>query len=127
VAQRLFATASPAAGPAYKVGHGLVDPYRALTEGLSADSPAALAGASPHSPDAATVARTEEWQVSGNMALAAAAIGVLLAGLMLSTLTLLPLGARRRWRPGRAKPFPEPVVDDSPPAPLKLFEDLEAK
>ena len=126
VVRRLFATASPAGGTEEKVGYGMVDPYRALTETLSDEPPAALPAASLQSPDAATVARQAEWRFAGQFALATAGIGVLLAVVMLATLTLLPLGAKRRWRPGRAKPFPEPKPEgDLPPAPVRLFEDLE--
>ena len=127
VARRLFATASPAAGARVKVGHGLVDPYRALTEGLSDESPDALSGVKPASLGPKAAARAEEEAFNGALALTAAGVGVLLAGTMLATLTLLPKGNRRRWRPGRAKPFPEPKKDDDdmPPAPVKLFEDLE--
>ncbi len=100
--------------------------YRALTEGLSDDDPAEPVGMTPQSPDPAAVARSDEWEFSGTMALVGTVIGILLAGAALATLTLLPLGRRRRWHPGRAKPFPEPEEDDMPPAPVKLFEDLEA-
>jgi hypothetical protein len=54
-------------------------------------------------------------------------VGIVLAFVMLATLTLLPKGFRRRWRPGRAPAFPppKPDEDDLPPAPVKLFENLE--
>ncbi|MGH3729309.1 MAG: S8 family serine peptidase [Micromonosporaceae bacterium] len=125
--RRLSATASPAAGDRFNVGSGLVDPYRALTEGLSDESPVALPGVTPPSLGPKAAARAEEEAFHGGFALAAAGVGVLLAGGMLATLTLLPKGIRRRWRPGRTKPFPEPKKDDDdmPPAPVKLFEDLE--
>src|SRR6266540_2732375 len=126
VTRRLLATAGPGAGSRAKTGAGVVNPYRALTEGLSDDDPAEPVGMTPQSPDPAAVARSDEWEFSGTMALVGTVIGILLAGAALATLTLLPLGRRRRWHPGRAKPFPEPEEDDMPPAPVKLFEDLEA-
>jgi type VII secretion-associated serine protease mycosin len=126
VTRRLLATAGPGAGSRAKTGAGVVNPYRALTEGLSDDDPAEPVGMTPQSPDPAAVARSDEWEFSGNMALVGTVIGIVLAGAALATLTLLPLGRRRRWHPGRAKPFPEPEEDDMPPAPVKLFEDLEA-
>lgn len=125
VADRLFATASPASGSRTKVGHGVVDPYRALTEELSAEEPAGPAAAETPSPHPAVVAREREWSLKGAIALSVAGVGVVLAAVMLATLTLLPLGKRRRWRPGRAKPIPEPEEDDMPPAPAKLFDKLE--
>lgn len=127
VARQLFATASPAAGDRAAVGHGMVDPYRALTEGLSDEEPAKVAGASVGPPDAATVARMRQWETVGQVALAVAGVGIVLAFAMLATLTLLPKGFRRRWRPGRAPAFPppKPDEDDLPPAPVKLFENLE--
>ncbi|MGH3648807.1 MAG: S8 family serine peptidase [Micromonosporaceae bacterium] len=125
VGRRLGATASAAAGSKEKTGAGIVDPHGALTEGLSDDKPADPVGMLRPSQDPAELARAEEWEFSGTMALIAGILAVVLAGGMLATLTLLPLGRRRKWRPGRAKPFPTPVEDPMPPAPLKLFEDLE--
>lgn len=127
VARRLFATASPAAGGRSSVGHGMVDPYRALTEGLSDEEPESMAGASARPPDPEVAARVRQWEVTGQIALAAAGAGIVLAFVMLATLTLLPKGFRRRWRPGRARPLPEPKRDDGdlPPAPVRLFENLE--
>ncbi|MGH3663295.1 MAG: type VII secretion-associated serine protease mycosin [Micromonosporaceae bacterium] len=126
VARRLFATASPAPGSHEKVGYGLVDPYRALTEELSDEPPVEIDGVEVPTLAPEEVARREEWAFGGVLALSTAGVGVVLAGAMLATLTLLPLGHRRKWRPGRAKPIPEPEEDDMPPAPLRLFEDLEA-
>jgi subtilisin family serine protease len=127
VARRLFATASPAAGGRSGVGYGMVDPYRALTEGLSDEEPADMVGASVEPVDPATAARLRQWQDTGTVALVAVGVGVLLAAVMLALLTLLPKGVRRRWRPGRARPIPEPKRDDGDlsPAPVKLFENLE--
>ncbi|MGH3716574.1 MAG: S8 family serine peptidase [Micromonosporaceae bacterium] len=127
VTHRLYATASPAAGSRAHTGHGIVNPYRALTEELSGESPVAPVGGSPASPAKADIERDERWEFNGTLALVAGVGGVALAAGMLSTLTLLPLGIRRRWRPGRTKVFPEPPQDDTPPAPRKLFEDLEPK
>lgn len=129
VARRLFATADPAAGPRKKVGHGIVNPYRALTESLSDEEPAELSGAAIPSADPASLERAQEWASSGTISLIVVGVGMTLAGLMVATLTLLPKGIRRGWRPGQAKGFPEPPSpdDDLPPAPVKLFEDLEVK
>jgi len=129
VARRLFATASPAAGGRPSVGYGMVDPYRALTEGLSGEAPASIADASAQPVDPQTAARIRDWEVTGRIALAAAGAGIVLAGVMLAMLTLVPKGFRRRWRPGRARSIPEPKPDegDLPPAPVKLFENLETE
>lgn len=125
VTRRLEATASAAAASEEKTGSGIVDPHGALTDGLSDDKPVGAVGLVRPSQDPAEAARIEEWEFSGTMALIAGVIAVLLAGAMLATLTLLPRGRRRKWRPGRAAPLPVPDEDPMPPAPLKLFEDLE--
>ncbi|MGH3734572.1 MAG: S8 family serine peptidase [Micromonosporaceae bacterium] len=124
---RLLATASPAAGSFARTGYGIVNPYRAVTEELSGEAPVKPVGASPAPPDEATVKRLAREKFNGTASMVALFGGLALAALALSTLTLLPRGRRRRWRPGRAKSFPTPPEDDMPPAPLKLFEDLEPK
>ena len=125
VTRRLLATTTPAAGSRERVGAGMVDPYWALTERLSDEKPVEAAGLRPESPDPATVAREKEWTFNGAIGLIAGVFGVLTAGGLLAGLSLIPRGVRRRWRPGRAKPFSEPEEDELPPAPRKLFEDLE--
>ncbi len=117
VIQRLKATADPARGgrgsDAY--GAGLVDPYRAVTDGLDPEKPAAMPAFLPPPPDKAGLERAARIEETGVTAkwLTAAAIGALvLAGL---TAAILPRGNRRRWRPGRVTAMPsEPSVAEPP-------------
>lgn len=117
VAQRLYATADPAAGavgsPEY--GYGIVDPYRAVTERTTA-LPSRSVQPSPPSlvepPD--ELARQQAYDVARN---AAVLIGLLVVVLALTAVVLakaLPAAKRRRWMPGwltRRKK----KQDDSPP------------
>lgn len=117
VIQRLKATATPARGgrgsDAY--GAGLVDPYRAVTDGLDPEKPAALPAFLPPPPDEARLEKAARSRETGTTAkwLTGAAIGALvLAGLVAA---VLPRGNRRRWRPGRVASIPsEPRVAEPP-------------
>ncbi|TDC30466.1 type VII secretion-associated serine protease mycosin [Kribbella albertanoniae] len=117
VAQRLMATALPARGGSdrYSYGAGVVDPYRAVTEGLSAERPAAVP-AMVHPPvDEAAVAKataeghlmSQAWtRVLGMFVVAL--LGVLLA-------LVVPAAVKRRWRPAHAPSLAgEPLRDDPP-------------
>ncbi|QXV62310.1 type VII secretion-associated serine protease mycosin [Amycolatopsis sp. TNS106] len=108
VIQRLKATADPARGglgsDAY--GTGLVDPYRAVTDGLDPEKPAAMPVFVPPPPDLAGLEKAARIEEAGNTAkgLTVAAIGALvLAGLVAA---LVPRGNRRRWRPGKVASVP---------------------
>jgi type VII secretion-associated serine protease mycosin len=105
VADRLLATATPAPGgpgsAAY--GAGLVNPFRAVTDGLVAGSPAAVP---PLRPDPARPAPEPlpAVRILGFAALTA----VLLAA-------FTALARHRRWQPRRAAPIPDrPAAVDVP-------------
>ncbi|GAB3728245.1 type VII secretion-associated serine protease mycosin [Amycolatopsis oliviviridis] len=123
VIQRLKATADPARGglgsAAY--GAGLVDPYRAVTDGLDPEKPAAMPVFVPPAPDLAGLekaARTEETGTTAKW-LTAAAIGALvLAGLAAA---ILARGNRRRWRPGRVASMPAEPRPEEPPEQVFLI------
>ncbi|HEY0474491.1 MAG TPA: type VII secretion-associated serine protease mycosin [Kribbella sp.] len=117
VQQRLLATADPARGgsAAAQYGAGVVDPYRAVTEGLSAVRPLrALPVVSP-APDplavqaASTHARLLSTAWARSLLIAGAALLVLLAA------AVLPRGARRGWRSTRiAQPAAERGRNEPP-------------
>ncbi|WP_039922731.1 type VII secretion-associated serine protease mycosin [Amycolatopsis decaplanina] len=117
VARRLTATASPARGglgsPAF--GAGVVDPYRAVTDGLDTAKPGALPAFVPDPPDQARldlIAAREETATAAKWLTVAVCGVIAIAALMAS---LLPRGRRRGWRSGRAAPVStEPVVDEPP-------------
>ncbi|WJK41445.1 type VII secretion-associated serine protease mycosin [Solwaraspora sp. WMMA2056] len=102
VTRRLLATADPAAGGrADGYGHGVVNPYRAITEQLSAAEPVAVPALPAVTEDPAAVARAQRWRSLGLVAVAvAAAVAMIAAGIVVAV-TALPYGRRRRWRPTR--------------------------
>ncbi|MFB4319034.1 S8 family serine peptidase [Actinomadura sp. 21ATH] len=108
VANRIVSTADGNAGAG--TGRGMVNPVQAVTAVIPGEtaplprtSPAPAALTAPEPADPRT--RTLSAAVTGT-ALAAAALAAL-AGV------ILPMGRRRRWRPGRAAP-PAPTVQDAP-------------
>ncbi|MFI7279983.1 type VII secretion-associated serine protease mycosin [Micromonospora chersina] len=96
VAFRLTHTAdNPPDGHNALVGYGVVNPYRAVTSllGTRSDPPlGAMPAPAPHSDPLA-------WQRT--VAIWAAAVGAVLAGVLLALRPILIRGRRRGWRPGR--------------------------
>ncbi|MFF4812661.1 type VII secretion-associated serine protease mycosin [Micromonospora chersina] len=96
VAFRLTHTAdNPPDGHNALVGYGVVNPYRAVTSllGTRSDPPlGAMPAPAPHSDPLA-------WQRT--VAIWAAAVGAVLAGVLLTLRPILVRGRRRGWRPGR--------------------------
>lgn len=117
VVQRILATADPAPGgqkgPAY--GHGIVNPYRAVSEKVSGGSQAKIPGIARPTVNRAAVAREHWWHWTDTIAvIIAGGIGFLLI-LVLAAAFVLPRGRRVRWRPGRAPPpstAPEVELDE---------------
>lgn len=123
VIQRLKATASPARGgldsDAY--GAGLVNPYRAVTDGLDLSKPAALPAYLPPPPDQARLGQLA-WEArtatSATWLTLASAGGIVLTAL---TAAFLPRGRRRRWQPGRAPSVPAEPPTIEPPDQIFLL------
>ena len=123
VAARLLATADPArggsAGAAY--GAGVVDPYRAVTDGLSASRPEMMPPLvhppTDHTALEAIATRHELVSAARGQTGIALAIGVL----VLLAALILPSGLRRRWTPGRTSPLPADRPRDEPPDQLFLL------
>ncbi|MBB4956386.1 type VII secretion-associated serine protease mycosin [Micromonospora polyrhachis] len=117
VARRLVATASPARGgrDSRSYGAGVVDPYRAVTDGLDPDRPAALPAYVPQPPDQAQLDRAAwEHDTADTAKLLATVVsgGIVLAGLVVA---IASRGRRRRWRAGWAATVPtEPTVVEPP-------------
>lgn len=108
VSKRLLATASPAAGgpSSLAYGHGLVDPYRALTERTTGVDPSAVPGQDPPPRDpAAEQLAAERRSANGGAVLLGAAV-VALVLVVIAAVVFLPRGRRRRWRAGRAVEAP---------------------
>ncbi|MEU0152671.1 type VII secretion-associated serine protease mycosin [Micromonospora fulviviridis] len=96
VAFRLTRTAdNPPDGHNALVGYGVVNPYRAVTSllGTRTDPPlGAMPAPAPHTDPLA-------WQRT--VAIWVAAVGAVLAGVLLALRPILVRGRRRGWRPGR--------------------------
>ncbi len=109
VTRRLLATVDPARGGREQgYGRGVVDPYRAVTERLTTGQTQAPQGLPAVPEDPAAAARADRWETMGAVALWVA-LGVLAVVVVVAGVALLsPYGRRRRWRPTRSEPQPEP-------------------
>lgn len=109
VASRLTRTAdAPPEGRNDQVGYGVVNPYRAVSNLLGTRSdPPLEAMAEP-------VPVPDPWARDRVVAIWAAAVGALLAVVLLVSRPVVRLGRRRGWRPGRRR---LDAPDDSGPAP----------
>ncbi len=106
VARRLLATTSPARGGDRSVayGRGVVDPYRAVTDGLTGIVPAAARPLVKPPPDRAALQRAASARhlgASAGRAVLVAAVAVLL---LFTGALIMPNGRRRRWAAVRARP-----------------------
>ncbi|MET8355386.1 type VII secretion-associated serine protease mycosin [Micromonospora sp. NPDC005171] len=101
VADRLKRTAdNPPEGQNADIGHGMVNPYRAVSSllGTRANPPA---GALP-----APAVREDPLSWQRPAAIWAAVLGALVAGLLLVARPIMTRGRRRDWRPGRRTDAP---------------------
>lgn len=123
VTARLLATADPArGGVAQGYGHGVVNPYRAVTERLTDAAARRPQGLPAVSVDPAVVARADRWSQIGAIAVWAALGLAVLTVLVAAVAFLSPYGRERRWRPARTEPAPEPqpAVEDPEEAFFKV-------
>ena len=122
VAGRLIATADLARGGQHsqEYGAGVVDPYRAVTEGLSGSPDAMPAVATPR-PDLAAEREYQWWRQAGTVAKTTA--GVIALSLVLSSMLVWVVrrGRRRHWRPMRTVIPPVEPVREQPPEQMFLF------
>lgn len=100
VANRLMATATPAPGPASQYGAGVVNPYRAVQDALTAAPPKVLPKVTPSPVDVAAERRAAAWQDSGRVAKRVAVVAAASAVLLVLASIAIPLGRRRGWRAG---------------------------
>jgi type VII secretion-associated serine protease mycosin len=122
VAQRLMATASLARGGAgsQEYGAGVVNPYRAVTEGLSG-KPAVLPAVQAAIPDVAALREHAWWSHAGAGAEAGVALVVLAIALAAIAAWAVPRVRRRGWRPARTAPLADVVPREEPPEQIFLF------
>jgi subtilisin family serine protease len=98
VVTRLLATADPAAGTGAGYGHGVVNPYRAVTARLDDAAPRTVAALPPAQRGPAADAGAAHRAPVRSLAIAAA--GGVVTALVLLAAGVLPRGRRRGWRPG---------------------------
>lgn len=122
VAQRLMATATVARGGARspEYGAGIVNPYRAVTEGLTGQ-PRALVPIKVQPPNPAVVREQHSWLVAGMSAKLEAAAVALAIALVAVLAWSIPRGRKRRWLPALATPPTGKVERVEPPDQTMLF------
>ncbi|HZX06370.1 type VII secretion-associated serine protease mycosin [Kribbella sp.] len=98
VANRLIATATPAAGPADQFGAGVVNPYRAVQDVLATAKPAVLPRVRPAKVDPIADRRILARTAAGREGRRIALLAAVLAALVVVVAIVVPLGRRRNWR-----------------------------
>lgn len=120
VIQRLMATATPARGgvTSAEYGAGLVDPYRAVTEGMIATPAKTLAPMKIPPPDEKKLAVLAWWRSAGTQAQQLTMLAVGGAVMVAVVGGVVRAGRKRRWTAGRSplsrSSVPGPQ-DDLPP------------
>lgn len=125
VVRRLLATATPApegAGSA-AYGDGIVNPYQAVTDEITAASPNSVPG-----PTATTLSESEQDRLadrenSNRLAYLLAGVGVAVAALLAAILGFGARGRRRRWRTGLTPMPADQAESERPEPPVELFAD----
>lgn len=113
VARRLMATATPGPGNPHEYGAGIVDPYRAVTDGLSTSTPATMAPVVLPPPDTEALRAAAHSQEVGTRARLLAVLVAVVILLVVVLTRVLAGGRRRRWVPGRgAAPSSVPRRDE---------------
>jgi membrane-anchored mycosin MYCP len=123
VAERIVATAAPARGGrgSQEYGAGVVDPYRAVTEDLSAAGPAAVPRVVDPPRDLAAERELAWWDRVATGA--KIGVGLVVLAIVVAALVAwaLPRGRRRRWQPARARALPAAPERQEPPDEIFLF------
>lgn len=103
VAQRLIATATPARGgrDSQEYGAGIVNPFRAVTEGLSGAPARPAPRMTQPAPDASRLAASAWWSSAGHEARSWAILLIALLVVAALAWSALLAGKSRRWVPGR--------------------------
>jgi hypothetical protein len=118
VVRLLEATAVPVDGPnSLEYGHGLVNPYAAVTTELVA---APEAPAPPAWPDQAAAPKMSKQTIVAIAGAVASAIGVVI---MVVAAAAVPRARRRHWRPSLAPALPPDPEPADPGPPLMLFDE----
>lgn len=125
-ATQIIRTASAVSGttPSNEYGNGMVDPYRALTERLTADEPTDITSLSPPVLTEAQANRHEDFAWMTQWALIIALCAVAAFFVVVTGVAALRRGRRVGWRIGRAskEDMIEPVDDGDP---IQLFQGIK--
>ncbi|TDD61777.1 type VII secretion-associated serine protease mycosin [Kribbella antibiotica] len=123
VIQRIEATASPARGgrASNEYGAGVVDPYRAVTEGMLAKG-AVIPAAAATPPDPQVVVARAWWRDAGSRARELTGLSLGMATIVLILAIVLAAGRRRRWTASRAETAPRTRRRTEEPLPEHLFD-----
>lgn len=125
VVRRLLATATPAAegtgSAAY--GYGIVNPYQAVADEVTAASPNAVPGPVVSTANAAERERLADRERGDQLAYLLAGIGVAAAALLTAILVFGARGRRRRWRTGLTQAPHDLPENELPDPPVELFAD----
>ncbi|MFE9207251.1 type VII secretion-associated serine protease mycosin [Micromonospora sp. NPDC007230] len=120
VAERIVATATPApGGPGY--GAGLVNPYRAVTDGLVSAPPDPSPSVTLPPVDPARVRAAAWWDDTGQHARLAMLLACGATGLAMVAALVAGRGRRARWQARRAAPTPTGPAPVEPPEQLFLL------
>ncbi|WP_199434202.1 type VII secretion-associated serine protease mycosin [Qaidamihabitans albus] len=117
VVERILATATPAPGgrDSEAYGAGLVNPYRAVTDGLVDAPPASVPSVERPAADPAQLRAAAWWDGSISASRVAAIVTATAVVLAAAAALVLLRGRRSRWQPRRAVlPPGEPVRDELP-------------
>ncbi|MEJ3743612.1 S8 family serine peptidase [Actinomycetes bacterium KLBMP 9797] len=98
-------------------GQGVINPYAAVTDQITAVSPAPLPAA-----ERPSIEESPTWLRSRNLALIGAGAAVLVVLIVLAVAVALPRGRRRFWRPAVAASPVDRPEDDEPAPPALLFD-----
>ncbi|OLE24320.1 MAG: hypothetical protein AUG49_13625 [Catenulispora sp. 13_1_20CM_3_70_7] len=116
IVNRLELTADPAPGGqlGHEYGHGIVDPYRAVTEAVPGVRGTPLTGVKSPAVDPVAQERSQWWHWVSVVALTTCLLTGFVLILAWASAMILPRGRRRRWRQTRA---PRPVTPAAEPEP----------
>lgn len=125
VVGRLLATATPApegtGSAAY--GNGIVNPYQAVADEITAAQPKSVPGPVATTLSAAEQARLADQERGDRLAHLLAGIGVVVAVLLAAILGFGARGRHRRWRTGLAPAPQDRAESERPEPPVELFAD----
>lgn len=125
VVRRLLATATPApegAGSA-AYGNGIVNPYQAVTDEVTAARPSSVSGPTVTTLSQAEQDRLADRERGDRLSYLLAGVGVTVAALLAAVLGFGARGRRRRWRTGLTPAPQDQKESERPEPPVELFAD----